>query len=356
VFVRLFRRRPVEIVAPGRRAFPVDAQLAALQAARNSSGPISVDQLPIVQGLVQLHADIIAQFPLYAADRATGRRVVNTPTILDQPDPSEDAGDTKHAIVQSLWFTGNAYGLFTGEAMRVQNPSRVTLAPTLDPYDDRRVDGWHVAGVFIPAKFVAHFKINDDPRTGPLGRSPLAHCWQAVENYAWAYRYLADYFRAGGNPSIILKSRTAQDPTQADELWTNWVLARQAGRPAVVPYDVDVAAAPVAGDIGDVVHVLDFAAAEICRAVNVPPSLGNALVSSSLTYSTTLDELRRWLALSLGPTWLARIERGFTALIDPRLRARFDVSELPRLDVFGTQPASADVTTNPVPPQLKVVA
>ncbi len=353
-----FRRRQTDVPAAGRRALD-DAVVSALQTARNSVGPITVDQLPVVQGLAQLHADVIAQFPLYAEDERTGQRIFNTPTILTQPDPSEPLGDTLHAIVQSMWYTGNAYALFNGASIRVQNPNRVSLYPSFDPYDDRRIDGWIVAGMSIAAGNVAHFKINDDPRHGPLGASPLVKCWQAVENYAWAYRYLADYYRSGGNPSLILKSRNAGDSTQADELWTQWVTARIAGRPAIVPFDIEVMPGPAVADIDQTVAVLDFCTAEICRAVNTPPSLGNAKSSDGLTYSTTLDELRRWLTLGLGPTWLTRIERGFTQLLPAGLRARFDISELPRLDAFGTTPqpalpASSVVPTNP--PKLEIVA
>jgi hypothetical protein len=205
------------------------------------------------------------------------------------------------------------------------------------------------------------WKINDDPRRGPLGASPLQRCWQAVENYAWAYRYLADFFLSGGNPSLLVKSRNATDPGQADELWLQWVAARQAGRPAVVPWDIDVVGAPVANDISETVAVLEFCTAEICRATNTPPSIGNAPVAASLTYATTLDELRRWLALSFGPTWLTRIERGFSSLLPDGVFARFDTTELPRLDQFGTAAAAPGAPVPAIagapgaPPRLEIV-
>lgn len=309
--------------------------------------PITVDQLPIVQGLANLHADMISQFPLYAVDSA-GRRVKNTPDVLEQPDPSEPRGETLHAIVQSLWYTGNAVALSWGDSIRLQNPEFCQVDPSKDVLDDRRIDGWQIHGVPVPVEEVVLWKINDDPRRGPLGQSPLQRCWQAVENYAWAYRYLADYYSSGGNPSIVLKSRNASDPGQADELWAQWVASRQAGRPAIVPYDIDLVAAPAPSDISDTVAVLEFCTAEICRATNTPPSIGNAPVAASLTYATTAEELRRWLVLSLGPTWLTRLERGFTTLVaDQGLTARFDTSEMPRLDLFATT-GGPDMAAAPV--------
>lgn len=349
--VALFRRRTRELAPPAARATPtLEERLAAIRATRSVAlSTITVDQLPIVQGLANLHADVISQFPMYAVDRR-GARVVNTPDVLIQPDPSEPLGETLHAIVQSMWYTGNAVALRHGDAIRLQNPNACSVIPTFDPYDDRRIDGWYIHGVEVPVRNVVLWKINDDPRRGPLGASPLQRCWQAVENYAWAYRYLADYYASGGNPSILLKSRNAGDPGQADELWAQWVAARQAGRPAVIPYDVEVAAAPAPTDISDTVAVLEFCTAEICRATNTPPSIGNAPVAAALTYSTTMEELRRWLVLSLSPTWLTRLERGFTSLLAPGLTARFDTTELPRLDMFGSAPAGPDPAAAPLPP------
>lgn len=347
----LFRRQKVT-VAPGRRAtVTLEERLAQITALRTSSAPITVDQLPVVQGLANLHADVISQFPLYACT-ADGVRLLGTPQILEQPDPAESRGETIHKIVQSLWYTGNAFGLVGRDGIRVQNPSFVTTNGIIDIYDDLKIDGWIVHGQPVKFDGLAWWKINDDPRHGPLGASPLARCWQAVENYAWAYRYLADYYRSGGNPSILLKDRNASDPAQADALWQLWVAARQAGRPAIVPYDMEVTAAPAPADINQTVDVLSFCTAEICRATNTPPTLGNAPVSANLTYSTTLDELRRWLVLSLGPTWLSRLERGFTALLPEGLYARFDTSELPRLDVFGPVPVApaAAAPSSPGPP------
>lgn len=335
------RRKTAPVAAAGRALGTVEQQLAAIVAARGTAlAPLTVDELPICQGLANLHADMVAQFPLYAVDDL-GRPIRRQPAILQQPDPSEPLGDTLHAIVQSLWWTGNAVALYDGDSFRVQNPDACAHVPSTDINDDRAIGSWIIHGHSVPVSRVVLFKINDDPRRGPLGASPLERCWQAVENYSWAYRYLADYFRSGGNPSIILKSRNAGTPGQAEEIWQNWVAARQAGRPAVVPWDIELAAAPPASDISETVAVLEFCTAEICRAVGAPPSIGNAPVSASLTYATTLDELRRWLALSLGPTWLTRIERVFTSLLPAGQRARFDISELPRLDVFGAAPAAA---------------
>ena len=332
----LFRRKS-ETPTAGHRATPtLDQRVLAIAALRSSAtAPITVDQLPIVQGLANLHADMISQFPLYAVDES-GLRVQYTPDVLVQPDPSEPLGETLHAIVQSLWYTGNAVALRQNDAIRLQNPNACGIAPNPDLLDDRVITGWLIHGIRVPTSKVILWKINDDPRHGPLGASPLQRCWRAVENYSWAYRYLADYYSSGGNPSILLKSRNASDPGQADELWAQWVAARQAGRPAIVPYDIEVASAPAPSDISDTVAVLEFCTAEICRATNTPPSIGNAPVAAALTYSTTVEELRRWLVLSLGPTWLTRLERGFTTLVaDQGLTARFDTSELPRLDLFG---------------------
>lgn len=337
------RSRPV-VPAAGRRADALSERIAELRRELGTASPITVDQLPIVQGLANLHADMVSQFPLNAVEEATGALITDQFAVLVQPDPTEPLGETLHKIVQSMWYTGNAFGLTTGDAIRIQNPNSCSVQPSFDGLDDLRIEWFYIHGEQVPVEQIVLWKINDDPRRGPLGASPLARCWQAVENYAWAYRYLADYYTSGGNPSLILRSRNATDPQQAEELWLLWLTARRAGRPAVLPYDVEVEESPAPTDISDTVAVLGFCAAEICRATNTPPSLGNAPVAAALTYATTLDELRRWLALSFGPTWLARIERGFTSLLPEGVCARFDTSDLPRLSSLAPEPGPVPLT------------
>lgn len=347
--MRLFRRRR-----------SVENRIAAARAARNVSLSLNVDELPITQGLVQLHADLISSMELGAVDARTGRPVANLPEVLERPDPREDREDTLHKMVQALMWGGNSPASIAaaGElsTIRVLNPNVVGYEP--DPYDTTWIRHWYVDGVSTPQSRILNWKMNDDPRRGPLGASPFRNAQQALQLYGWAYRYLLDYFAQGGNPSLVLRSTrnlspnaVPGDPSERSEAQIaqdDWVEARQLYRPAVLDPQWTLEQGPEPQDLEQVVKVLEFAAVEVARMLNVPPSIANVLASGTLTYSTTEGELRRWMLLSLGPTWLKRIERGFDRLLPAGVRARFDQDALTRFDVLERAELAAGTSTAPI--------
>lgn len=347
-----------------RRRRSIASQLAKAQALRSSSLALQVDELPITQGLAQLHADLVSSLELQAVDR-NGKVLTNQPELLVRPDETEDREDTLHKMVQALWWGGNATASVAGAgaasaSLHVLNPHSVGYEP--DPYDSTLLRHWYVDGHPYPLDRLKNWKVNDDPRRGPLGRSPLVSCADALNLYGWAYRYLLDYFAQGGNPSLVLRSRRNLSPgavegdtagrTEAQIAQDDWVAARQAYRPAVLDPMWELENGPDPQDLEQVVKVLEFAAVEVGRLANVPPSIGNMMSSGSLTYSTTADELRRWLLLGLGPTWLKRLERGFTALLPAGMFARFDQDSLTRFDVLENAAATASAPVT----QLRAIA
>jgi phage portal protein BeeE len=325
----------------GRRSRHVRSDVSAIESwlqlaidARGATGlPVPADELPITQGIVTLIADAIADMDMYAVDdagRPTGERF----NVLTQPNPDEDRADTLHKLVQSLMWTGNGYALngprdTSGavDAINVLNPD--TVAAIADSFDALRVQFWTISGRPLPREAVTLWKLNDDPRKGPIGRSPLTVCSSALATYGWAYRYLGDYFANGGNPSSVLKSKIELDPGKITELAEEWIAARRQTRPAFLPNWLELDIPPSSGELQQVIDVLGFAAAEIARLLNMPVSIVNAPVQGySLTYSNVTDEFRRWLALGLGTTWVRRIERGFTRLLPPGRRAHLDATSL----------------------------
>jgi len=351
----MFGRRRKRSTSP---ELAIQRELSAARYNRVAGTRYAIDELPITQGLAQLHADVIASAELYAEDQ-NGNRVVNTPAVLIQPDPDEDRMITLHKLVQSLWWEGNAYALVEfGQrfdvAVKVQNPSTVAPVMFADPARDLEVAGWTVHGLPARTDQVNHWKLNDDPRRGPLGHSPLRRCWTALENYAYAYSYLATFYRSGGNPSMVLRSTIPLAPGQALEAQSQWVAGGETIR--VVDPQWLIEAGPSAQDIGQTIAVLDFAAAEVCRATNVAPSIANVVSQGTMTYSNVRDELTRWTILSLRPTWLRRIEDGFTRLLAPGLRARFDLDTL----LQGVERLAGDTealaTIAAAPPPLRSVS
>lgn len=287
--------------------------IQAMSALRGEGIPVPYDQLPITVGAANLHADVIGHMP--ARTTVTARRVRQ---LLEQPDPDEARQATQHKIVQSMFWTGNAFldldrpAPFT-RSFRVLEPQSV--APRWDPREPLVITGWILDGEPVPADRIHAVKYSDDPRRGPLGESPLRRCAAALDMYGWAYRYLGDYFGSGGNPSSILKTAMELTPDKADKVLAEWVDARRQRRPALMGPLTDLEVPPSSGELAAALSVLGHAAAEVSRMLNIPPSLLNARSEGySLTYSNVGDEFRRWLAVSLRPTWMTRIERAYEEL------------------------------------------
>lgn len=339
----MFRRRD--------RHYRADVSLISqwigeLMSARAGTGtPVPYDQLPITQGVASLIADALAAMDVYAVDPAGARMPAGSFPVLEQPDPDESRAETVHKIAQSMFWTGNAYALRGDDAITVVNPDAVGWVAS--PLNELKVASWTINGIPQPRRALVHWKINDDPRSGPVGASPLKTCGTALDTYGWAYRYLGDFFAQGGQPSTVLKSKLELDPAKITELAEEWVSARKQARPAFLPQWLDLDVPASSGELGQVIEVLGFASAEVARMLNLPVSLVNAPVAGySLQYSNVADEFRRWLAVSLGTTWVARVERGLTELIPAGFTARLDPSTLYRPDLF---PETAGPGATPSP-------
>lgn len=334
--------------------------LQQMQLSRAGTGvPVPVDELPITQGLVNLIADGIADMDLYPVD-ARGRWTREVFPVLEQPNPDEDRADTLHKIVQSLYWEGNANALngpfdTTGavSAINVLNPHSVGWL--VDPADELRVEWWMVNGRRYERSALTHWKMNDDPRRGPMGRSPLKVCDTALETYGWAYRYLADFFAQGGNPSSVFKSKLELNDDKITELVDEWIKARRQKRPAFVPPWLELDIPPSNGELQAVIEVLGFATAETARLMSIPTTVVNAPVEGySLTYRNVDEEFKRWLALGLGTTWVRRVERGFTRLLPRGVRAHLDPSNLFAGSLLADPDGPDESPTSEVPPPAGV--
>lgn len=309
---------------------------ASTLARMDTGRPVPFDELPITQGVTTLIADAVADMDLYAVDR-DGKAVTQRFAVLEQPNPDEDRADTIHKIVQSLMWTGNAYGTNgprdpgdgSISTVNILNPNTVSFIA--DPLDELRVDQWTIHGAPVGRSAITAWKLNDDPRRGPLGRSPLTVCASALGMYGWAYRYIADFFAQGGNPSSIFKSKLPLDNTKITELAEEWMSSRRQVRPAFLPDWLELNIPMSNGELSEVIEVLDFASAEIARLLSMPVTIVNAPVKGyTLTYTNVKDEFDRWLTVGLGTTWVRRIERGFTRLLPEGsgLRAHLDPTTL----------------------------
>lgn len=323
----------------------VSEVVSFLAAQRLDSGlPVAPENLPICVGAATLHADTIAAMPARTDSPTAVPRVRQ---FIERPDPETDYRAFIHGVGLSMFWHGYSPLLLDRPAGSTSSARVLDATATIyDPVSRQ----WFYNGEPIDGNLIYAVSLMNDPRRGPLGESPLVRCHQALSMYGYAYRHLVEYFAQGGNPSSILKTTHAlgnavlpSGKTRAGEIVDEWILARQERRPAVMDPTISLEVPPASGELAAAMSALDHGAAEVARLLNMPGSLVNApTLGASLTYSNTVDELRRWIALSLKPTWMARIESMFRTLTgDPTIY--LDPTEL--LGIYGELTATSEPAT-----------
>jgi HK97 family phage portal protein len=311
---------------------PIEAQIAAHVADRLEC--VDVFRLPTVVAGRMLTADVVATMPIVAQSGTTRTRP--TPPVLKRPDPREPRRLTIEKIVNQLSRHGCCwYRIYNtgadGWPLAIRVVDRPRVAWQLSSTSDEVIDVW-IDGIETPLSTVRYIPFISDP--GPPGVSPLQEVEDELARLMGVFRFAADYFdNTASAPPYALKHPNRQTPAQADEFMTQWAAARAKRRPAFLSGGVELEqynpTSIADAMVLDIVNYLDAVAA---RVQLIPPSLLNVLAQSSLTYSTTVDELRRWLTLALHPGYLSRIEASFTDLLPRGQEAIFDTSALLRMD------------------------
>lgn len=336
----------------------VEVRLAELTAGRATS-TITVRRLPVTVACRSLISDVVAQLPLTALRDG---EVVDTPTVLRRPDPFEPRRTTLEKLTSSLTGWDGAYL----QVLRVGADGWPLAVMALPPWAvqpiirEGLVVGWDYAGVELPVSNVAYCPaylwLDDNPEQWGMhlwrGKSPLQLCQDAFDDLAALWVYASGYYRDGGIPPYAVKHPGTLNAQQSRDFLDQWMTARLARRPAILTGGLDLAdySVPSAADalLLDGLRYLD---AQVANVLRVPPSLVNVESHGSLTYSTTRDELARWLTLDLGPAYLSRLEAVFTDLLPYGQTAVFDTGAFldGRPPVEAGTPAPTTTTPAPVP-------
>jgi HK97 family phage portal protein len=312
---------------------PIEDQIAAYVADRLNS--VDIFKLPTVVAGRTLTADVVATMQMVAHTGVT--RIRPTPAVLRRPDPREPYRVTIEKIVNQLSRHGVCwYRIYdTGAdkwplAIRVVDRPRVTWQ--LSSTSDEIVRVW-VDGVDTPLSTVRYIPFRSDP--GPPGTSPLADVYDTLARLqAGMYEFASSYYdQTAQVPPYALKHAARYTKEQSDKFMLQWEAARAARRPAFLSGGIELETfAPMSAADALLLDMVNYLDAVAARVMLIPPSLLNVEAQSSLTYSTTLDELRRWLTLSLMPGYLSRIEASFTDLLPRGQEATFDTSSILRMD------------------------
>lgn len=294
-------------------------------------------RLPTVVAGRQLTADTVATCTLVAV--RAGERIEPTPALLRRPDPREPLRLTLERITNSLTRHGIAWWRIYQNgsdgfplAIRVIDPTRVQYDLSLT--GDEVTAVW-IDGIATDLRTVRYLSFISDGLS-PIGRAPLVDVRIALEQLVAAYRFAADYYdRAAAVPPYAIVHPTRQTATQAGQFMDQWTQARIDRRPAFLSGGVDLRTfTPQSAADALLVDAIGYLDAVAARAQQIPPTLLNVeSLAGSLTYSTTAQELRRWLQLSLYPNYLSRIAAAFTDMLPRGVEAVFDTSNLLRMSL-----------------------
>jgi phage portal protein BeeE len=329
LYPELFDGDPIagEMLSPSaRQAAELAGELATLD-------PWDV---PMVVATRQLAADTAAMMPMVAM---AGRdRLDPIPPILRRPDPTEPYRVTIERIVNAMtrhgraWLEVDIIGHNNKPiAAHIVDESRVS--PTVDPVT-RRLTSVLVDGRSVALERIVHIPMRVD--RDPLGESPLQAIRPALAQLVEVYRYSSAYYTTAEVPPYAVVHPNRLTVKQSALYSDQWLLARAERRPPILSGGITLQTynRPSAADsmLLDAINNLDAA---VARVMMTPPSLVNAVAHSSLTYSTTVAELDRWLNLGLYPMFLSRIESAFSDLLPRGQTAIFDTSNLTRMDFPG---------------------
>ena len=296
---------------------------------------LDVMRIPMVVTCRQLIADTVASFPLHVYDEQTGRKLDRNRAVLRRPNPEEPYSDTIERLVNAMTRYGTAWMAETvegsdGYPLAVEHVANRRVNYTLNDAQTR------IASLTIDGRPAKVSKVHTVPfilEDTPIGTSPLIQIRDVLESLNAAYVYASDYYGAGAVPPYALIHPTRLQADKAEELWQSWAAARDKRRPAVLSGDLSLQTyTPQSAADALVLDAQAQMSATIAAAMQIPPSLVNALSQSSLTYSTVRDEFRRWLVIGLNTGYLGRLESAFTELLPRGQVARFDTTSLTRLD------------------------
>jgi HK97 family phage portal protein len=294
---------------------------------------LDIFQIPMVVATRQLISDTVASFTMYAED-AAGNRTQRIPLILESPSALEPLADLLERQVNDMTRYGSAVLRITARdgadnplAVELISPERVE--PVLDSYD-QNIRSWIIDDKPVPLRDVVYSPMVLD--NSPIGKAPLLEIEFTLRQLQHAYSFAAEFYQSP-TPTYALVSGTRLPPAQAKALMASWQDAREASRPALLTGDLSLETfdQQTAAD-ALLIDAINTAGAEVARVMQVPPSLVNSLAMSSLTYSTALQEARRWLSLGLNSGYLSRLEVVYTQLLPRGYFAKFDTSTLTALD------------------------
>lgn len=321
---RWFRREPVEDRALTRESLP------SVMLPTTVAGPPLTARSALsvcdAWACVRVLAESAATLPLHVFRRTEAGRVhVDDSTaarLLDRPAPGVTQANLIAQLVTHVALWGEAFlAIYRDEQGQVAQlglfaPDRVAVEVIggLPTYGITTDDGRYLV---LGTSDVVH--VRGMSLDGVRGLSPVAQQREAL-GYATALaRHGQDFMANGARPSgVLYVSPGVHADEQIENLKAAWESrhrgSENAGRVALLTGEAKFEAVSMPLADAEFISQREMSTREVARIFRVPLSLLGAPGADSLTYSTVLDELRRFVVLSLRPL-LVFIEQALAASV-----------------------------------------
>ena len=266
-----------------------------------------------------------------------GRRMPNPPRIVQRPNPFTTPRDFIRDTVYSMATRGEALWWVAARDIDGQALSLIPINPVEITIEDNPKDRRYPIITWgtrrMPNKDIIHITYAKEPGT-LRGVGPLQMCGAAVSVAVESQEWAANFFGAGGVPSVLIKSAVQLDEAEAKAMKEQWVETPN-NQPKVVDTAVDsVTPFEVTPQSAQLSDVRMASSGEVARMFGIPGSMLEYNVpGSSLTYSNNESEMRKFIDTCLGPNYLEPIEQSMSDLLTRSTVAYFNVDGLQRADL-----------------------
>jgi HK97 family phage portal protein len=287
-------------------------------------------QVPSLSRARNLYSGTIGSLPLECRLRADNS-YVESPRVINQPDPRVAGSGVYFWIVEDLLFYGIAYGMvldvYQEFPNRIKSWTRIVPTRVNVNYNTAatEVTGYSVDGTKVPDQGVGSLVVFYGLDEGILARGGRT-IRTAHELEKAAYNFAQE-----PAPSMALKSNGVNLPAERiTKLLEQWKSARQTRSTAFLNADIELQQFGHSPRDLQMVEARQYLAAEIARLCNIPAWYINADMGS-MTYSNVTQSRRDLIDLSLKPI-LTCIEQRLSQsdFVPQTQRVRYDLNDFLR--------------------------
>jgi HK97 family phage portal protein len=323
---------------------PLAIQLAAIQSRARPWRLPSIQEalgVPAIQRAVTLISNTTGSLALIGY--RFGQRMEETPRLVVRPDPFamprdfyRDTAYCQATRGEFIWWIAARGGDDVASSLVVVPPSEVKIEANpwnrlLPSYTWGTIKSTRYSPANPSGQFVHVTYLREPMALRGLG--PLQLAGAAASVSVEAQEWAANFYAAGGYPSIELHSEFDLDTTEAAALKAQWI-DTPSNMPKVTSGAItakEIAANPQGAQM---LEAREYQNGDAARMFGIPGSLLEySTPGSSLTYQNLAEVWTSFVRGCLAPNYLEPIEQALTDLLPRSIVVRFFVDGLQRADV-----------------------